>query len=67
MKFKVCFEIKKIITFESFKKPKFIGYDVGNRMIYVKSHLTHMFPANGALIKTERHTLKTSKTEIYPK
>lgn len=29
-------------------------------MIYVKSHLNHMFPSNGALIKTEKHLLKTS-------
>ena len=38
---------------------KFVGYDVGNNMIYVKSYLSHMFPSNGALIKTERHLLKT--------
>jgi hypothetical protein len=29
-------------------------------MIYVKSHLNHMFPSNGAVVKTEKHILKTS-------
>ncbi|RNA34738.1 sperm-associated antigen 17-like isoform X4 [Brachionus plicatilis] len=37
----------------------FIGYQVGNNMVYVKSHLSHMFPYSGALIKTERVSLKT--------
>ncbi|CAF0878303.1 unnamed protein product [Brachionus calyciflorus] len=37
----------------------FIGYQIGNNMIYVKSHLSHMFPYSGALIKTERVNLKT--------
>lgn len=37
----------------------FIGYQIGNNMVYVKSHLSHMFPYNGALIKTERVSLKT--------
>ena len=38
---------------------KFIGYDVGNNMIYVKSYLNHMFPVDGSLVKTEKHVLKT--------
>jgi len=42
---------------------QFVGYDVGNKMIYVKSFLNHMFPCNGALVKTERHVMKTSKTK----
>lgn len=41
-------------------KLKFVGYDVGNRMVYVKSYVNHMFPCNGSLVKTERHIMKTS-------
>ena len=40
---------------------QFVGYDVGNNMVYVKSYLNHMFPSNGSLIKTERHVHKTSQ------
>jgi hypothetical protein len=36
-----------------------VGYDIGNNMVYVKNHISHMFPSNGFLIKTKRVDLKT--------
>lgn len=42
----------------------FVGYNVGNRMIYVKSYSNHMFPCNGSLVKTERHLMKTGNTNF---
>lgn len=40
----------------------FIGYRIGNNMVHVKSHLSHMFPYSGALIKTERVSFKTESS-----